>query len=391
MQQYDEQTNETGTPEPGDRALAELAALGDRFVMFREEVRTRSDGKEVTTKVPYIPGTLINASSTDPTTWRSYAEADAAAKTGRYDGIMVALGSVGRHFLAGIDVDTCLSEVDGVVDSAPWAKPYLNIMAASYVEASPSRTGAKGFFFLRALAINEVRRLFGIKQTAFGGKVVIEPTGEAHPPSVELYFDRRFFALTKCYWNESADQIAVLELPILQQIAALLPQRVDDAPAQGERDGGDYSWDTTRSGFAWHLALSMAENGDDYDGFCVGLSTFLPDWYAENGKDSHQCRRTWENAVAKLARDAQAVHEAGEAMRQARRNNTTRLRPLLECLPLVDADTIDKARLKQPAWVLQTWAPKRKVTMIAGTAGIGKSAIVTAMSLSVATAQETLG
>ena len=31
---------------------------------------------------------------------------------------------------------------------------------------------------LRALAIDEVCRLFGIKQTAFGGKVVIEPTGQ---------------------------------------------------------------------------------------------------------------------------------------------------------------------------------------------------------------------
>jgi primase-polymerase (primpol)-like protein len=110
MLAHNNETTTTGNLEPGDRALRDLAALGTRFVMFREEVRTRGDGKPVKTKVPYIPGTLSKASSTDPTTWRSYAAADAAMKTGRYDGIMVALGSVGRHFLAGFDVDTCLRD-----------------------------------------------------------------------------------------------------------------------------------------------------------------------------------------------------------------------------------------------------------------------------------------
>jgi hypothetical protein len=53
------QNNETTTPgnlEPGDRALADLAALGDRFCMYRSEVRTRGDGTEVKTKIPYVPG-----------------------------------------------------------------------------------------------------------------------------------------------------------------------------------------------------------------------------------------------------------------------------------------------------------------------------------------------
>jgi hypothetical protein len=60
-------------------------------------------------------------------------------------------------------------------------------------------------------------------------------------------------------------------------------------------------------------------------------------------------------------------------------------------MPLVDADTIDNARLRQPTWLLQTWAPKGKVTVVAGPGGIGKSAIVTAMALSAATGQEFLG
>jgi hypothetical protein len=232
-------------------------------------------------------------------------------ETGQYDGTLIALGSVGRHFLVGIDIDSCLSEIDGVTEVAAWARPYLDLLKATYVEVSPSRTGCKAFFFVRGLAINEVRRAFGIKEGASSRSVQIEQTGKAHPPAVELHFDRRFYALTKFYWNESADHIATLEPALLQQIAALLPQGERTATAQdrgagggsgaGNFDGRQSSWDSTRSGHAWRLALSHADNDDDYAGFCRGLSMFLPTWYAENGPDSHQCRRTWERAAAQVA------------------------------------------------------------------------------------------
>jgi hypothetical protein len=201
-----EQNNETTTPgnlEPGDRALADLAALGDRFCMYRSEVRTRGDGTEVKTKIPYVPGTLDRAKSNDSTTWRSFAVADAAMETGQYDGTLIALGSVGRHFLVGIDIDSCLSEIDGVTEVAAWARPYLDLLKATYVEVSPSRTGCKAFFFVRGLAINEVRRAFGIKEGASSRSVQIEQTGKAHPPAVELHFDRRFYALTKFYGTKA--------------------------------------------------------------------------------------------------------------------------------------------------------------------------------------------
>jgi hypothetical protein len=92
-------------------------------------------------KVPHIPlatGRLRRASSTDPETWRSYEQAEAAFATGRYWGI-------GRVIMVqdpyvGVDLDGCRDPETRRI--APWAWSIAERLN-SYAEVSPSLTGIK--------------------------------------------------------------------------------------------------------------------------------------------------------------------------------------------------------------------------------------------------------
>src|SRR4051812_38530203 len=100
-------------------AIAEMAAFGPRFCLWRQEVR---DGKP--TKVP-LKKNGAKAQSNNPSTWCTHGQAVAAlnklrAEGARIDGIGVFLGRLedGR-FLVGLDLDLCRSPVTGAIE--PWA------------------------------------------------------------------------------------------------------------------------------------------------------------------------------------------------------------------------------------------------------------------------------
>lgn len=92
-------------------------------------------------KPPLDPRTGKCASSTDPSTWCSFAEAHAAQVSGKYHGIGFALGEAapGINF-SGFDLDDCI--VDGKI--RPDAI-YLGQLLHSYAELSPSWEGVKVF------------------------------------------------------------------------------------------------------------------------------------------------------------------------------------------------------------------------------------------------------
>ena len=94
-------------------------------------------------KVPYAPDRLnTKASSTDPETWGSFAQAEAAYFEGNRTGVGIVLNGDG---LVGVDIDHCVS--DGV--PSPKAMALLDRLGANYIEVSPSGTG------LRALGYGE--------------------------------------------------------------------------------------------------------------------------------------------------------------------------------------------------------------------------------------------
>ena len=88
------------------------------------------------TKVPYIAGGVGKASSTDSETWRTFDEAVAALKTGRYDGIGFVF-STGDPY-AGADLDDCRNPETGELEE--WAVKIVQDLDG-YAEVSPSGKG----------------------------------------------------------------------------------------------------------------------------------------------------------------------------------------------------------------------------------------------------------
>jgi primase-polymerase (primpol)-like protein len=105
-----------------------------QWVNWRLEER---DGKM--TKMPYTPGTLRRASSTDLMTWRTFSEALAAYERSEppFDGIGFVFCSADPF--AGIDLDKCRNPETGKV--AEWARKLIDSVQEGYVEVSPSGTG----------------------------------------------------------------------------------------------------------------------------------------------------------------------------------------------------------------------------------------------------------
>jgi hypothetical protein len=100
-----------------------------RWVLWRLEMVRNNRGELVPTKVPYqLSGK--HASSTDPETWCSYAEAQAAV--GSYTGVGVMMGDG----LGCVDLDHCVA--DGRI--MPWVREII-IALDSYSEFSPSGSG----------------------------------------------------------------------------------------------------------------------------------------------------------------------------------------------------------------------------------------------------------
>ncbi|MDO8252155.1 MAG: AAA family ATPase [Rhodoferax sp.] len=131
--------NQAAVPPAFDNLPAELKKL-DRWVGWRYEQKS---GSEKAAKVPKIThGQGGNASSTNPVTWGTFAQAEAAYMDGGLSGVGIVLNGDG---LVGVDLDHC------VIDGVPSAKAMalLDKLGAGYIEVSPSGTG------LRALGYGE--------------------------------------------------------------------------------------------------------------------------------------------------------------------------------------------------------------------------------------------
>ena len=147
---------------------AELRDLR-RFVVWSYE---RRDGRW--TKPPLIATEPTRrAASTDPQTWRTFAEALAAIEDGKVDGLGFVLGKHGDAGLAdrviGIDIDGCI-DGEGLIDAR--AQSIIDA-ANSYTEISPSGRG------IRILALADAL-----------------PGGRRKLNGVEIYDTGRYLTLT---------------------------------------------------------------------------------------------------------------------------------------------------------------------------------------------------
>lgn len=178
----------------------ETRAIPGELTVLRQWVNWALEQREgKTTKVPYICGTGRKASSTDPSTWRPFA--DAAADRQRR--------GIGFVFCAddpytGVDLDHCRDPETGFV--ADWAQEILRDLD-SYAEYSPSGAGIH--------VIVRAKLPPGRRQKAFGG-----------------FYDRaRYFTMTGSRVPGTPAAIAERQAQLEALHARLLAE--EEAPARG--------------------------------------------------------------------------------------------------------------------------------------------------------------
>lgn len=143
-----------------------------QWVAWRYEAR-ESDGRQ--TKMPYSPITNLAASSIDPATWATFAQAYEFWRRRRLDGVGFVFAAGGG--ITGIDLDHCVH--NGVPEL--WALELVNSLD-SYTELSPS---GEGLHILVAGALPA------------GSRHQYRPPDASHPDAkVELYDSGRYFTVT---------------------------------------------------------------------------------------------------------------------------------------------------------------------------------------------------
>jgi phage/plasmid-associated DNA primase len=260
-----------------------------RWVAWRNEPR-----RVGLTKVPYAPNGR-RAKANDPATWGTRSEAETRAiklVNGHGGGIGIELGDLGADiFLAGLDLDSCLSG-EGAV--APWADAVLK-EAPTYTEISPSGSGLKLFFYVARDDVRPFLDRIGIAPGRWGVRRDV-PGEDArdHGPAIEVYCSGRFFAVTQREWPASPNRLMTLDAAQLEQLAALIP------PAKANRSSTGTGADNSRSGIAFRKGLKLFTEGKSFDEMCAALRADpdTAEWCREKGNahDGRELRRIWAKA-----------------------------------------------------------------------------------------------
>lgn len=263
--------------------LTRLAPLM-RWVLWRNEQR---NGRA--TKIPkQITGK--EASSTDPQTWATRAACEAARERIGADGVGIILGDLGNGYtLAGIDLDSCIT----AGTTAPWAQEVLN-QFGTYTELSPSLTGCKLFFLLRAGDMPRVRDLLG--KDRLGRSWKAEAVGD-HPPGIEFYTGGRYFTVTDKALGEP--DLAIITPDEIAWLIDFASKTFTPPP-----DGGGKAHagrDKSRSARAFEIAGRMRADGGNYAAFIAACraDAACGSWLLEKGlaNDGREAKRAWENAT----------------------------------------------------------------------------------------------
>ena len=212
-----------GAASPGDLPVAQIVVsqvemtFGPildqrRWVLWQQRPNRKDPAKRH--KVPVVAtGRRTGASSTDPTTWRTWAGVqsylDGPDVAG--PGIMLGQLSDGR-WLVGVDLDLALSPATGRVE--PWAQAVVD-RCATYAEVSPSGAGIKLFGYaceLPASLLTEdgTGRLYhkGLEGTPPDAAVPLGAESAGHKtPELGLYAERRYFTVTGRKLDGVPDQL----------------------------------------------------------------------------------------------------------------------------------------------------------------------------------------
>ena len=144
------------------------------------------DGKK---KMPWNPETGTAAKAGVPDTWTSFEKAAAAVDRGQYAGVGFEFSP--ETGIAGIDFDHCRNAKTGEI--IPEALEWLQQLG-SYTEVSQSGTGFH--VFIKGKLSPGARNKFQLSEWGVGFDGTVDEHGKPSVPGIEIYNERRYFALT---------------------------------------------------------------------------------------------------------------------------------------------------------------------------------------------------
>jgi predicted P-loop ATPase len=250
-----------------------------------------------------------HAKSQDPKTWDKFDSVLAAfnRRGSNFDGFGFALGQRDDGMCyVGADLDSCI--VDGAI--ADWALPFVELLANTLGEVSPSGTGIKVFGLCDIEDVEAVRPAFGLEGNAWGRKFTFGDNGKDHGPAIELYFAGRYFTVTGQRHDAFSSHLAKIDRDTLRRLAKLLPSKPGS-------DNKTKAGDKSRSASALRLGQQLKREGKTFDEMCEALAQHpdTKDWYREKGaaNGKRELKRIWNKDTDEDSRkrpNALAVVEA---------------------------------------------------------------------------------
>jgi hypothetical protein len=321
-------------PDPTIPAIAELIGLGQRFVLWKG-IKDRQKGK--TRKVPLQARNGKAASSTDPATWASWEDCRVAKRRHWADGIGITFDGSGH---GGVDLDSCRDPTTGAI--AEWAMCWIREIN-SYAEVSPSGTGIKVYF-----KAEPVPELQAHKRT-----IGEASNGADHPPAIELYVTKRWFALTGQHLDGTPDEItdatkavqrlarwiaegagagaaAQADLPLELQAALEGDPQLQEAWAGGGKltSGGDRS----RSGLEFSLVLYLARCGWTDERIELALRHYPHGQIGAGALNERNAQRRLEKLLRKADEERDKARRWQEAQRWQHGLLRTAIGDVRDCL-----------------------------------------------------------
>jgi hypothetical protein len=147
--------------------VSALDALADKAIWLRWKLERNKKGK--LTKVPYDARGPNQGSHTDPASWGSLSEAQAALRQWGGDGIGIVSVAINEHYVhACLDVDACyLPDTD---QRGAWVDPAATILDGCYREISVSGTGEHYHFRVRREVAAKRRWRINAKRPSANGQ-----------------------------------------------------------------------------------------------------------------------------------------------------------------------------------------------------------------------------
>ena len=269
-----------------------LDTLAPRPIWVGWQTESRAGGKP--TKVPYCPSNGRKAEADNPHTWASRESArvcaDRLPKPYGIGGVGLQLADLGDgRSIGGIDLDSCREKETGKIEH--WAQEIIDHFQ-TYTEVSPSGTGAKSFFVYHN---DDLPVLRDAMAGSAWGKTWKRGNNGDHPPAIELYLGRRYFAVTEQHLAGTASDLRTVSSDnLLWLISSAGPVFVGQRASE-PRGGADQS----RSARAMRRGVELRRRGVTYEEMVEALRADadpgIVDWVREKGeaRDERELKRIW--------------------------------------------------------------------------------------------------